>query len=375
MSQRALIILLFSILQVFACVSVIIPYHRDIASVLLVVLSVVGMAGAILFFILWKRPVLHGIFFLCWAVGLLIVFFVGWGSNWFTATPDEACLEHTAGVVPEAWLSESSVTTIPPNTGCNPNDHPIEGIPPYGEAFAQKGIFQPLSTLSDLAFIVSGFIIILLASLGARDAGATPPNESRLLPLGDNPAINWQRPFLWGLGLVVIFMGPASMYLHASFRDWAGWMDSFSVYNLGLLGFSYGVFRCIHYVWRTEVLAWVISLLLYLGLAIGFGIAGIDPGARIYLIATGIALWLTTEIALAIGFAVGFSGRGYFIAWGWGLIFLGLFATAGVFKFFVEETAKFTTAWQPHALFHLLAASALPFAYLYWASEKRPREE
>ena len=80
MSQRALIVLLFSIVQALACVSVIIPYHRDVASVLLVLLSIVGAGGAIFFFILWKRPVLHGIFFLFWAIGLPFAYLY-WASE------------------------------------------------------------------------------------------------------------------------------------------------------------------------------------------------------------------------------------------------------------------------------------------------------
>ncbi|MGE3167172.1 MAG: hypothetical protein AB7O52_19880 [Planctomycetota bacterium] len=358
MSKRAVVSLLFIVLHGLACLAMAFPYHRDVGTALLVLLFTVACGLWVTLFVVWRRPVWHGVFFAVWAIALLVVFFVGWGDGWFQPVRDEGELAQTG--VPEAWFSD----------GPAPGGASEVGFPPYGEAFARKGIDQPISTLTDLAFISAGFVIVLLASLVTLEIQEGRPGGTTLFPIGSNAAVRWDRPFVWLLGLVVIFMGPASMYLHASFRNWAGWMDSFSVYNLGLFGLSFVVFRLIRALKPGELAPWVFALGLYLILAVTFGLIGSKGEARIYLIAIGLGLWLVAELALAIGLAVGFSGRGYFIAWWWGAAFLVLFAAAGVFKFFVESTGKFDTAWQPHGLFHTLAATALPFGYLYWASER-----
>lgn len=357
MNRRTIIILIFSIMHTLALITVAIPYHRDIAVALLICIFSITIIGTLIFFIIWKMPYYHGLFHLLWTLALLVLFFVAWGENWFTEMPDE-------GELP-ILTSDSTIITGVPNFWLSSST--IPGVPPYGEAFAPKGrIFQPLSTVSDLAFISAGFIIILIASLGASGK----PSNNSIIPIGNSAAAMWNRPFIWYLGFLVIFMGPASMYLHASFRNWAGWFDSFSVYNLGLFGLSYAIFRVIHYIWRMELLAWIISIIFYISLAVLLGLLSADNSElRIWFIGFSIALWLLAEIIVASVFACKFC-RSYFIAWWWGLLFIALFTSAGIFKFFIEESSKYTTAFQPHALFHILAASALPFAYLYWVSER-----
>jgi len=333
---------------------------------MIVIFSVTAIA-IVTSFIVWQRPIERGLFFLIWTVGLLIVFFIGWAVDWFTPLPDECNLtlsptSSPADIIPEAWKSGTPVDST--------------NLPCYGEAMAANGIYQPSSTLSDLAFITAGLFIALYASVISDSRSRS---DSPVLPVGNSAAVKWDQPVIWLLVFTVIFMGPGSMYLHASLRNWAGWTDSFSVYNFALFAFAYGVYRFTQYLSDNEGLAWTLSITLYLVTAIGAGLLGwFFPGSRDTLFYISFPLWGVMELVVLITFyACTNNGneyrRGsYAIGWGWFIVFAILFVVALVFKLGVEGSGKFETSWQPHSWFHILAATAIPLVFVYWTTEQKP---
>jgi hypothetical protein len=75
-----------------------------------------------------------------------------------------------------------------------------------------KMIKQRSNTWSNLGFVLVG--LIMLASLPAVVAGS-----------GRDPME--ERTFYAVLyGCVVIFLGPGSMFFHASMKKWGGWIDT-----------------------------------------------------------------------------------------------------------------------------------------------------
>src|SRR5687768_8554118 len=84
----------------------------------------------------------------------------------------------------------------------------------YCEAYQDGLIKQPLSVWSDLAFMIAGMLILVLAS--------------KVRPDAPNPMAGSQPIYSLLLGLIVIYMGPASMVFHASMKAWAGWFDNTS---------------------------------------------------------------------------------------------------------------------------------------------------
>ncbi len=104
----------------------------------------------------------------------------------------------------------------------------------YCEKLSGKAIEQPWSTWSNLAFIVVGSLILLQVGLDRR-RGAHPRGYV-------NPMANggW---FAAVFGTVVSFMGPGSMFFHASMTEWGSVLDNMSMILFTAFVFWYDISR------------------------------------------------------------------------------------------------------------------------------------
>ena len=259
-----------------------------------------------------------------WAALLLIIFLiVGFGFHWFPSTPDDTC---------------------------------PDGQPCFCEGYQTSDvILQPESVWSDLAFMAAGLLILLVASA---------PTGSPV-----NPMVDPKSGFPLLLGLIVIFMGPASMFFHASIKSWGGWFDSMSIMFWMIFSLCYSVMRLLRWPWWTFLIGWLVLVTV-------MGFVDIIPDARQfgYYIFGGI--WGVLDLIVVIRVIQHHAINGVTRSPGWYAAILGTFL-ASMLGFWIFSGGG-TTTWcptdsffQPHAVFHILSAFVAFFSYKYFASETR----
>jgi hypothetical protein len=267
-----------------------------------------------------------------WAVLLLIVFFIlGFGPKWF----------------------------IDFN---NPNHPPDLTKPPeFCEGYQlDPHIQQVESVWSDLAFMAAGLFILYLAQ------GATAG--------GPNPMVDTTSGYPFMLGMIVIFMGPASMFFHASITDWGGWFDSMSIMLWMIFSLCYSLVRIFRLHWGWFLLGFAV-------LVIAIGIvdaAASDARVVGYLVFGG--LWGVLDLFVVIYGSPALVNRpikGVRRNGWWYLATLGTFILS-MLAFWIfaggvsSRGCPAAESWfQPHPIFHILSAFVTLFSYKYFASEVR----
>ena len=90
------------------------------------------------------------------------------------------------------------------------------------------GLFrEPLNTLSNLGFMVSGLYIFWILS--------NDPEDSKNTFIGINPiSVTFAS--------VVIFLGPGSMLMHGTNTEWGGWADNLSMIMFIIFPWLYNCF-------------------------------------------------------------------------------------------------------------------------------------
>jgi len=259
-----------------------------------------------------------------WAALLMALFAILGALRWLPSTPDDD--EYAAGEVI------------------------------FCEGYEDGWIKQPIAVWSDLAFMAAGLAIVLIAGTGS----AAPSN-----PMSDSGSA---IPLVYALA--VIFMGPGSMFFHASMKKWGGWCDNMSIIIWAAFSFSYTLARLFQHWFGWPL--WTLWILA--GIIIGAAglITAIWPGThRWSQIITGGAFFLV-ELVLMIAIWSG-SPPGFERSTGWFLAVLGAFAAA--FACWMPSGAVWK-AWcdhdspvQGHGFWHLLAAIGTLLVYCYFASE------
>jgi hypothetical protein len=229
-----------------------------------------------------------------------------------------------------------------------------------GDCFCEAArpglVRQPANTWSDLGFVVVGLAIGAHAARHRR--GPYAPNGMQAGGL---------YPALYAA--IVVFMGPGSMFFHASLTRWGGTLDVLSMY--GFVGFwvVYAVARG----WRLSrrAFAWT-----FVGLMVAIGVPQValgHPSAPVFgpLAAVGLALellmrrrrrgpaWLP-EPAPADGRWLAAGSAGFAAAFA-----LWLPSRTG------GPLCDPHSLLQGHAAWHLLSAATPGCFYLYWRSERR----
>lgn len=226
-----------------------------------------------------------------------------------------------------------------------PNTCFCEQLDPHGI------VKQPVNTWSNIGFIAAGLLI--LWQLGTTRSPAAGSSNPMVGP----------TPYSIGYGMLVVFLGPASMFFHGSLRDWGGWLDILSLILYGSFLLLYDVIRIRRA--GTEVFAGL-YLMLVGPLALVTWLVK-NSGQVVFGIL--ILLVLSSQIAILTKQVDGVRRE-----WmPWLLVSLLCFGTAFFGIWLWSNTAGplcTPESWlQGHALWHLLTAASAFFMYLYLRTE------
>jgi hypothetical protein len=191
-------------------------------------------------------------------LALFAVFFRQEARNWGgETTKDNDCLAHK----PDTCFCESVKTP------------------------GHFNIKQPSNTWSNLGFV---FVGLMIMSMLASSSSQIPQN-----PMQD---VNYYSVFF---GVLVIFLGPGSMYFHASLKKWGGWLDTLSM-NL-FMSFIL-VYTFVRLIGTDESS----SFLVFLGLFLVINIVGgrlswkeDHNGTEVFKILTGTTLVVEVMIFIS----------------------------------------------------------------------------
>ncbi|MBI5667188.1 MAG: ceramidase domain-containing protein [Chloroflexi bacterium] len=233
----------------------------------------------------------------------------------------------------------------------------------YCERLHPGMIKQPINTWSNLGFMLAGLVILIMVG-GSGLNPATEPNPMK-------------APSLLAIlyGAVVIFLGPGSMFFHASMKQWGGWLDTFSMVIFTSFLFLYDL---IHTLFNAGSAVFLV-LWLIANVALGYWtwwmdknhrgskILGLTPGS--FAFGSFAILWVVLQFIILLGGAGG-TGRG----WTFFILAVVSFGSA----FVVWQLSKTggplckPDSWlQGHGLWHLLGALTAFFIFLYFQSGVR----
>jgi hypothetical protein len=215
----------------------------------------------------------------------------------------------------------------------------------FCEAFRAGGIVQPLSSYSNLFYILAGLLI-----LATRD-----------LPAGDrrDNLMTRRRGYITGFGWAVIVLGATSLFYHVSLTNIGRWLDYMGMYAFTGYALAYSVARLRRWNDRTFVVGFGLLLAALGGLwfaapAIGRALLG----ALIFglVAAEAIVHWIRRPMQIRTR---------------WLFASLGCFLLAYWINMFDESGALCVPAspWQWHAVWHLLTAVSTVLLYVYFRTE------
>jgi hypothetical protein len=239
----------------------------------------------------------------------------------------------------------------------------------FCEPIQSGGVKQPWATWSDLSFVAAGLWLLWLFQY----FGTWP---SVLGNEGDNRMTSVTLLSV-AYCCIVIFMGPPSMWYHASMKQWGGWFDTMSV--VAWLGFNavYVSYLLIAAMWGRGRNAWQSGIVfgVWALIMLVFGvIAAKNTNAHLYLYFLTGGPWGIAEVAYAVVAArsQGVQYRrklGLFVA-----NFILLAATMTLWIFFndgvVKEACAQRAGFPGHALFHIMASISTILTFFSFSSER-----
>ena len=159
------------------------------------------------------------------------------------------------------------------------------------------GLFrEPLNTLSNLGFMVSGLYMFWIICNDKQDSS--------------NPFIGI-TPISLLYASVVIFLGPGSMLMHGTNTNWGGWADNLSMIMFIILPWLYNIYSMSDWTSKKLISIYISIVLIYSiwrwftdwGLGINFNLFGVSIG--LWAISETLYRFWTPSFRLLSGF-VGF---------------------------------------------------------------------
>jgi hypothetical protein len=218
-------------------------------------------------------------------------------------------------------------------------------------------IKQRSNTWSNLGFVLVG--LLLLASLPKVVSGA-----------GRDPLE--ERTFYAVLyGCIVIFLGPGSMFFHASMKKWAGWVDTFSMILFTAFLLVYDFTGIVN---GGKTLFLIVYLVLVAGLGVltwfvpksplpHFSMGALSFGAM-------AVLWAALQFFAILGIGGIDRDNGPAL-----LLFIAGAIVFGV-AFLIQQRSGTGKPWcqpesvvQGHAIWHLLTAATTVILFFYLRTE------
>ena len=260
------------------------------------------------------------------------------------------------------------------------------------------GLFrEPLNTLSNLGFMVSGLYMFWIICNDKQDS--------------TNPFIGI-TPISLLYASVVIFLGPGSMLMHGTNTNWGGWADNLSMIMFIILPWLYNIYSMSNWTSKQLISIYISIVVIYSiwrwftdwGLGINFNLFGVSIG--LWAISETLYRFWTPSFRFLSGF-VGFIVLLLFgtmpnevfnnfseywwviLFWLPGLLatkkplntrtykwyFLGMIAYFSAFAIWLtgvpdNDLCEPDSFFQAHSIWHLLSALATYFFFLHFRDEK-----
>ena len=219
----------------------------------------------------------------------------------------------------------------------------------FCEAFQPSSIVQPLSSYSNLWYILVGLGIIASTRISLSGDG----NRTNLLLR--------QPTYITLYGLIAIFIGLTSFFYHVSLTLVGRWVDYIGMYALASFGVAYNLTRL--GVVRGRMFA-VSFIVLNIILAIPMmAVSSLDFKRGLLLSAILVVIGLEGTIYL--------TRRPLRLHLAYFLAALGVLAVATVVNLLDESGhwCSHTSLWQWHAIWHFLTALSISLLFLYYRTE------
>jgi hypothetical protein len=217
----------------------------------------------------------------------------------------------------------------------------------------RAAIKQPLNTWSNVGFIIAGLGILWWIGWN-RASVSQPALANRMTRTAFYPGM---------YGAMTMFMGPGSMFFHASLKHWGGWLDSVSMYLFMSYILTYNVTR----FWNWPRWAWGLS---YAGVNLPLAIlAWIFHEQSTNFFALLGLFALCSQLMIAYTSRVGTDQSGHWWFFG-GLV---SFVTAFVIWRLAWTGGPLCVprGFQGHLIWHLLCAFTVFSVYKYFRAESR----
>ena len=286
------------------------------------------------------------------------------------------------------------------------NEQAIGEVSRWCERVGAGFLREPVNTLGNLGFVVSG--LIMFGTL-ARDITAGRARTNRFIG-NTNIALLYAS--------AAVFLGPGSMVMHGTHTRFGAWIDNVSMVAYIIIPWLFNLSVLGRWSERTFFLGYAAILS---GYAAAFWFRGPDLGIGLDLFGLSIGIWVISEVLYRFWSPVariwsGFIGFGVAIVFGitpsvmfenpasywWVALFWipGLLATQPsttrrrYIPWFWVGIASFLTAYaiwltgtgthpecspdsllQPHAVWHLLTAVATFAFFLFLRTERAPERE
>jgi hypothetical protein len=288
--------------------------------------------------------------------------------------PDVWKLECQKRVIgPRCPAPSPSPTPVPAGTFCPKGQKPVFD---FCERIQTGGVKQPWATWSDLSFVAAGLWLFWFFQYFER-IGISKFGRLIIPDNADNPMITvgWLSVIY---GLVVIFMGPPSMWYHASLKEWAGWFDAMSVVTWLFFNSAYVWVTICGPMWgKLRGIGRPITVLsIWSGFLLTFGpLAWKYPDLRLILYFIAGGSWGLGELIYVFAAAIN-KNVAYRRTW-W--LFFGNFLLLGLTMFIwvlfnddivSPSSCQSRESFPGHAVFHILASFSTILTFFSFASER-----
>ncbi len=282
---------------------------------------------------------------------------------------------------PDIWLEQCHQTVpgcgpranilIPKGAFC-PSGHQWVAVFPFCEPIQDGKIKQPWATWSDLSFVAAGlWLLWFFQFFGPSQRLFANPEDN---PMSSITVLSVAYCF------IVIFMGPPSMWYHASMKQWGGWFDTMSVVAWLTFNAIYVIYALVASMWGRGRTFWrTVVVLGGWGLIVVFGIiAWVNKNAHLYLYFASGGPWGIAEVIYVFmaAFASNVQYRRTWFLFVINLILLA--ATMTLWIFFndgvVKEACVGRSGFPGHALFHIMASFSTMLTFFSFASERSTSE-
>jgi len=147
-------------------------------------------------------------------------------------------------------------------------------------------IREPVNTLSNLGFILSGLAIFWTLSRDKNSGKDQSRRTSRLIGL---------NPLSITFGAAVVWLGPGSMLMHGTYTDWGASADNLSMVMYILIPWLLNLTEMGRWTSRRFFITYAALVLYY---AVARELFGAQLGINLNLFGLSIVLWFISELLL-----------------------------------------------------------------------------